>query len=123
MGVPLQALGFHGASRENVGGLVVAVAERDPLEQGLEAIVRDSSISRGGKSAPGARPPESAGMDRLKGKTALVVGGNTGIGREVCRLFARRARTLQSATLDARKPAKACLPSCVQWVARRSRLR
>ncbi|MCC6421608.1 MAG: SDR family NAD(P)-dependent oxidoreductase [Gemmataceae bacterium] len=28
-------------------------------------------------------------MDRLKGKTALVVGGSSGIGREVCRLFAR----------------------------------
>ena len=28
-------------------------------------------------------------MDRLKGKTALVIGGNTGIGREVCRLFAQ----------------------------------
>ena len=28
-------------------------------------------------------------MDRLRGKTALVIGGNTGIGREVCRLFAR----------------------------------
>jgi NAD(P)-dependent dehydrogenase (short-subunit alcohol dehydrogenase family) len=28
------------------------------------------------------------GMDRLKGKTALVIGSHTGIGREVCRLFA-----------------------------------
>jgi NAD(P)-dependent dehydrogenase (short-subunit alcohol dehydrogenase family) len=28
-------------------------------------------------------------MDRLNGKKALVVGGNTGIGREVCRLFAQ----------------------------------
>jgi NAD(P)-dependent dehydrogenase (short-subunit alcohol dehydrogenase family) len=28
-------------------------------------------------------------MDRLSGKKALVIGGNTGIGREVCRLFAR----------------------------------
>jgi NAD(P)-dependent dehydrogenase (short-subunit alcohol dehydrogenase family) len=28
-------------------------------------------------------------MNRLAGKTALVVGGNTGIGREVCRLFAQ----------------------------------
>jgi NAD(P)-dependent dehydrogenase (short-subunit alcohol dehydrogenase family) len=27
-------------------------------------------------------------MDRLAGKKALVIGGNTGIGREVCRLFA-----------------------------------
>ncbi len=27
-------------------------------------------------------------MDRLKDKTALVIGGHTGIGREVCRLFA-----------------------------------
>ena len=27
-------------------------------------------------------------MNRLAGKTALVIGGNTGIGREVCRLFA-----------------------------------
>ncbi len=27
-------------------------------------------------------------MDRLKGKTALVIGSHTGIGREVCRLFA-----------------------------------
>ena len=28
-------------------------------------------------------------MNRLAGKTALVIGGNTGIGREVCRLFAQ----------------------------------
>ncbi|MFN8591879.1 MAG: SDR family NAD(P)-dependent oxidoreductase [Thermomicrobiales bacterium] len=28
-------------------------------------------------------------MDRLKDKKALVIGGNTGIGREVCRLFAQ----------------------------------
>src|SRR5690348_3647808 len=27
-------------------------------------------------------------MNRLQNKTALVIGGNTGIGREVCRLFA-----------------------------------
>ena len=27
-------------------------------------------------------------MNRLRNKTALVIGGNTGIGREVCRLFA-----------------------------------
>jgi NAD(P)-dependent dehydrogenase (short-subunit alcohol dehydrogenase family) len=27
-------------------------------------------------------------MDRLRGKTALVIGSHTGIGREVCRLFA-----------------------------------
>src|SRR5688572_466145 len=27
-------------------------------------------------------------MERLKGKSALVIGGHTGIGREVCRLFA-----------------------------------
>jgi NAD(P)-dependent dehydrogenase (short-subunit alcohol dehydrogenase family) len=27
-------------------------------------------------------------MNRLEGKTALVIGGNTGIGSEVCRLFA-----------------------------------
>ena len=28
-------------------------------------------------------------MNRLQNKKALVIGGNTGIGREVCRLFAR----------------------------------
>jgi NAD(P)-dependent dehydrogenase (short-subunit alcohol dehydrogenase family) len=28
-------------------------------------------------------------MNRLKGRCALVIGGSTGIGREVCRLFAR----------------------------------
>ena len=27
-------------------------------------------------------------MNRLENKTALVIGGHTGIGREVCRLFA-----------------------------------
>ena len=28
-------------------------------------------------------------MNRLENKKALVIGGNTGIGREVCRLFAQ----------------------------------
>ena len=28
-------------------------------------------------------------MGRLAGKTALVIGASTGIGREVCRVFAR----------------------------------
>ena len=46
-------------------------------------------------------------MDRLANKKALVIGGNTGIGREVCRLFASEGADVAVGDSDGRKQAQA----------------
>jgi NAD(P)-dependent dehydrogenase (short-subunit alcohol dehydrogenase family) len=55
---------------------------------------------------PKAERPEYKGGDKLKGKVALITGGDSGIGRAVAILFAREGADVTITYLDEHKDAK-----------------
>ena len=59
-----------------------------PRSSGVTRVVHDAVVDKG-HGERGAAVAGEAEVDRLAGKKALVIGGNTGIGRAVCQLFAQ----------------------------------
>jgi len=55
---------------------------------------------------PKVKPPEYRGSDKLKGKVALITGGDSGIGRAVAVLFAREGADVTISYLNEHKDAE-----------------
>ena len=54
-------------------------------------------------------------MNRLENKKALVIGGNTGIGREVCRLFAQEGADVAVGDHGREEAGESLIAEIHQW--------
>lgn len=88
-----------------------AAASKLRKEVGSGKTIRSSPKDRESDLARAPRwEPRYAGSERLKGKVAIVTGGDSGIGRAICALFAREGADIaiiyKSNTSDAKETAE-----------------